>query len=104
MHKWIRKLHMYTGLLNFTILVVFGVVGLSATFLPPPAQRPQPEREVRHFDFKAPGQLDDRQLADRVFQRLALPFTRPTDRAINRDGDHNLTLSFWTPGKTFQTQ
>jgi hypothetical protein len=31
MNTWIRKIHMYTGLLNFTILCVFGLAGLVVT-------------------------------------------------------------------------
>jgi hypothetical protein len=31
MNTWIKKIHMYTGLLNFTILCVFGLAGLVVT-------------------------------------------------------------------------
>ena len=104
MHKWFRKVHMYTGLLNFTILVIFGIVGLSATFLPRPAQRSQPEREVRYLDFTAPGGLDDRQLADHVYEELKLPLTKPAPEwAVQRDSDNNPTANFYTPGKMYYT-
>ena len=35
MTRWMIRIHMYTGLLNFAALVLFGVVGIIATVLPP---------------------------------------------------------------------
>ena len=31
MNAWIKKIHMYAGLFNFTILCVFGLAGLVVT-------------------------------------------------------------------------
>jgi hypothetical protein len=44
MYELIRKIHMYTGLVNFTILFVFGVTGLLGTLATRPFQwnRPAP--------------------------------------------------------------
>lgn len=36
MTDWIKRIHMYTGLLNVTALAVFGVIGIAATVLPSP--------------------------------------------------------------------
>jgi len=41
MTSLIKKLHMSTGLLNFSILFVYGASGLLLTFLPAPANRPR---------------------------------------------------------------
>ena len=38
MYELIRKIHMYTGLVNFTILFVFGVTGLLGTLATRPFQ------------------------------------------------------------------
>ena len=44
--KWIKKIHMYLGLVNFTILFIFGLVGISASFLPPPSEQDRAEPEA----------------------------------------------------------
>jgi hypothetical protein len=101
-HRLIKKIHMYTGLVNFTILVVFAIVGLTAAFLPGPNQRPRPKAEVRYVDFTAPGGLDDRQVADRIYEELQLPLTsRAQDWNIRRGEDHNLRVRFPTASKVY---
>jgi len=56
---------MYVGLLNLSILLIFGVAGLSATFEPGPAQRRREEPVVEFRDFTVPVGLDDKGAADR---------------------------------------
>jgi hypothetical protein len=47
-YEWVRRLHMYSGLLTFMAFVVWGVTGIHAVFLAPPDQyRPPPVSSVR---------------------------------------------------------
>ena len=64
--KWIKKIHMYLGLVNFTILFIFGLVGISASFLLPPSEQDRAEPEVHNVDYEAPGDLSDGALADHI--------------------------------------
>jgi hypothetical protein len=97
MRELIKKIHMYLGLLNFTILLVFGVGGLSTAFEPAPAKRRQPETGVRYFDYSAPPSLTDVELAEAVQRALQVPFTAPLQKnTVRRDGDHNVTFDLAT--------
>ena len=97
---WVKKIHMYLGLLNFTILLVFGIVGLSTSFLPPPKERERAKPEVRQVDYAAPGDLSDRELADHAYEALMLPLTQPApDWSIRRDRDSNLRFRLPTLAK-----
>jgi hypothetical protein len=103
MNRWMMRIHMYTGLFNFTALVLFGVVGVIASLLPPHAERPRPEREVGEVAFEIPGGLDDRQLADHVQTTLALPLTGPAPQwTLRRDDDHNLHFRLPTPARSYE--
>ena len=64
MTVWIKRIHMYTGLLSCSALAIFGVVGIAASLLPPPRSRPAPEATVEYREFQIPGGMDDRELAD----------------------------------------
>ncbi len=98
--KWIKKIHMYLGLLNFTILVIFGIVGLSTSFLPPPPERERAKPEVRYVDYEAPVDLDDRALADHAYEALGLPLTQPApDWSIRRNRQNNLRFRLPTLAK-----
>jgi hypothetical protein len=91
MTKWIKKIHIYLGLLNFTILIIFGIVGLATSFLPPPNQRQKAEPKVRYVNYTAPSNLDDRALADHAYKALNLPVTKPTPNwSLRRDSENNL--------------
>ena len=100
MTRWMIRIHMYTGLLNFTALVLFGVVGIVATALPPHAERAQPEPGVELVEFEIPGGMDDRQLADHIQATLRIPLTgRPPDWTLKRDDDNNLRFRLPTPAR-----
>ena len=62
MYEWMKKIHMYTGLVSFMAFVVWGVTGVHAVFLPGPGgyQPPQVAAE-EEFPFEGPGDLDDKQ-------------------------------------------
>jgi len=100
MSKWVKKKHMYLGLLNYTILVIFGMVGLSTSFLPPPNERDRAEPEVRFVAYEAPVDLSNKALANNAYEALKLPLTQtPPDWSIRRDRDHNLRFSLPTMAK-----
>jgi hypothetical protein len=91
----LRKAHTYLGLLTFVNLMVFGVVGLAATWrLRPPDQFRA--AEVRYVPFAAAPNLTDAEVADRVCSLLRLSLARPIQRqVIQHDAAHNLVLDFW---------
>lgn len=100
MNNWIREVHTYTGLISFTALTLFGLLGIVATVLPPPRERPKPETTVQFVDIVVPGELDDRQLADYLQARLNLPLTNPAPSwSLRRDQENNLRFRLPTPGK-----
>ena len=92
----LKKIHMYTGLLTFSALIVFGIAGVHAT-LRDPDQRHRPEAKIEHVDFVVPGNLTDKQLADRVYETLKPPLAGPLrKRALRHDKQGNLVLPFHT--------
>ena len=102
MNQLIKKIHMYSGLVSFTALLIFGVIGIVATFLPRPNDRPKPESTVQEIDFVIPGNLDDRQLADHIQAELDLPLTRPApDWSMGRNKENNLRFLLPTPGHNY---
>jgi hypothetical protein len=89
---------MYIGLLNLSILLVFGVAGLTATMEPAPDRRDRPEPQVEYRDFTVPAGLDDKAAADHVWEFLRLQLSQPLPKyAIRRDANHDLALDFYTP-------
>lgn len=97
MHKILKKIHMYAGLLSFTALIVYGVAGLYSTSQPSWAERPYPETTIREVRFEFPGDVSDKELADAIYHRLDMPLTGPMyEWAIKRDEDQNLFLNFYT--------
>ena len=103
MTKWMIRIHMYTGLFNFTALVLFGVVGILASLLPPHPQRPKPKPVVSFVDLEIPGGLDDRQLADHIQATLRLPLTGPApDWTLKRDDENNLRFWLPTPARRYE--
>jgi hypothetical protein len=99
----IKRIHMYTGLLNFTVLTIFGIIGIVATVLPNPSQREKPEATVQTRDFQLPGGMDDRQLADYIQASLDLPLTGPAPEwALGRDRQNRLRFRLGTPARFYE--
>ena len=98
MHVLIKKIHMYVGLLNFTILLVFGITGLNATFQRSPATRPKVEPSVKIEDYTPPANATDKQVADHIQQTRISGFAHPIpDWFLRRDKQNNLQLDFYSP-------
>lgn len=90
----VLKLHIYAGLLSFAQLIIYGAAGLAATIEDRP--RPKPVRASREVAYTPPASKTDKEVADDVYRRLALPLTRPMPLfAIRRDGHDDLLLDFY---------
>ena len=99
MNLLIKKIHIYSGLISFTALLIFGVIGIVASVLPRPDERPKPDAENWEINYQVPTNLDDRQLADRIQSDLNLPLTKsPPDWSLRRDKESNLRFRLPTPG------
>jgi hypothetical protein len=82
MNTWIKKIHMYAGLLNFTILCVFGLAGLVATAEAPDIFKVGTVPVVTTLPFRAPGSAKadvqkGRQASPDDGDALALTFAQP---------------------------
>lgn len=96
MYEWTKKLHMYAGLLTFTAFVVWGVTGVHAVFLPGPGGYSPPEVSSQdERPYEAPGDLDDKQLARHVYERLDLPLAGGHYN-VRRDEESNLAFFVFT--------
>lgn len=97
-YRWVKKLHMYTGLLTFTHFVIYGVAGLVVTFLPAPEARVPSASEVREIPFDAPTGASDKAVADSVFRLLRPPLSRPAPEwALRHDDAGRLLVNFHSP-------
>jgi hypothetical protein len=95
MHDLIKKIHMYVGLLNFSILLVFGVAGIQATLSSGEGVQRQ-WSEARYIPFEAPPAATDRQVADMVYRTVRFPLTTPVPGfAIRRNAENRLALDFY---------
>lgn len=92
----VLKVHIYAGLLTFGQLAIYGIAGLVATFQPG-LERPKIVADVRYVPFDVPASSTDRQVADLVYQTLALPLSRPMPSwFLRRTPDHDLLFDFYT--------
>ena len=99
LYLWIKKLHIYAGLLSFTGFTVWGVVGIWATFLPAPADRVRPDPQVRTINFQIDGTATDQQVTDEMIVASGLPFIQ-TGRKPSRDSQGRLQVRYLTPNGT----
>jgi len=96
--RLIKRIHIWLGLANLTVFLIYGVTGLAVTLLPAPEERLRPQARLELVDFTAPANLTDKQVADLVWARLGVPLASPVPEwALRRDGAHNLTFAFYTP-------
>ena len=97
MRPLIKKIHAYAGLLSFTLLLVYGIAGLTAAIekgMEDAAPAPGPPR----FEQLAlPLGAGKQQVSDLVYDRLRLSLAErlPAD-AVETDTDGNLRLDFWS--------
>ncbi len=97
MYDWIKKIHMYAGLLTFTAFVVWGVTGIHAVFLPPPGGYLPPRiSSERELPLRPPGNLDDNALAKHIFETAGIPLAGGHYN-VHRDDALNLAFFAYTP-------
>jgi len=90
----ILKLHTWAGLATFVNLMIYGLVGIAAAFEPPP-DAPAKAPIVRELPFTIAPNATDREVAERVVDRLGLSLATPVQNfAIQRDEARNLVLDF----------
>lgn len=89
----LRKIHTYAGLLTFINFMIYGLVGISATW----AGRPmRPPAQLVEREFRVPPNVTDREIADQVCSLLRLPLARPIQAAVvQRDPANRLVLDFY---------
>lgn len=96
MYDWMKKLHMWSGLLSFTAFVVWGVAGVHAVFLPGPGNYQPPEvSATTEIPFEAPGGLDDKALAKLIYENMDLPMSGG-HYGVRRDDNQNLSFLVFT--------
>lgn len=96
MYDWMKKLHMWAGLLSFTAFIVWGVAGVEAVFLPPPEGYEPPEvSSEKEIPFDAPGGLDDKALARLIYETVKLPMAGGHYN-IHRDDNQHLAFFVFT--------
>lgn len=96
MYDWVKKIHMYAGLLTFTAFVVWGLTGIHAVTLPPPGGYTPPEiSSEREMPFVSPGDLDDKEQARRIYEAAEIPLAGGHYN-IHRDDDLNLAFFVFT--------
>jgi hypothetical protein len=97
MYSLFRKVHMYAGLLNLSILLIFGIAGLLATFESAPDQRKRPDPAVEFRDFTVPPGLDDKAAAAQVYQFLKFPLVAPPGNlGVKRDANNDLAMDLYS--------
>lgn len=95
-YKWVNKIHMYSGLLTFPAFIVWGVTGIHAVFLPPAGGYTPPEiSSVREVPYQAAGDLDDKQLARKIYEAIKVPMAGG-HYGIHRDDQLNLAFKVFT--------
>jgi len=89
----LRKIHTYAGLLTFVNFMIYGLVGLSATWAGRPSR---PPAQLLEREFHVPPNMTDREIADQVCSLLHLSLARPIqDAVIQYDPANRLVLDFY---------
>jgi hypothetical protein len=96
LYEWVKKIHMYSGLLTFMAFVVWGVTGIHAVFLPPAGEyKPPPVSSMKEIPYQARGGLDDQQLARAIFEAIDIPLAGGRYN-VHRDEQSNLAFNVFT--------
>jgi hypothetical protein len=92
----LRKIHMYIGLLSWSIMLVMGIAGVDAVVSSMLKVTGTAPRSTM-VDFAAPSNLSDAQLAEAVGRQIHIPLTRPDEyNSLHRDDANNLSFNYWT--------
>src|SRR4051794_23411293 len=94
MNIWIRKIHMYLGLVNFSLLIVFGLAGLVVTFEAPDIFKQKQPPAVASLEFSPPPSASDREVGQLLAQLLQPAHAGPP--VIRRNGANQLITEFYS--------
>ena len=96
LYEWVKKIHMYSGLLTFTAFVVWGITGVHAVFLPAPGEfQPPPVTSVKEVAYQAQGNLDDQALSRAIYEAIDVPLAGGRYN-VHRDKESNLAFNVFT--------
>lgn len=88
---------MYLGLLNFSILLVFGIAGLTGSVESTLAERSRPRPSSETRTFQVPPNSTDKQVADLIHESLQLSMAaRAPEFALKRNSKNQLVIDFYT--------
>ena len=94
MNAWIRRIHMYLGLLNFSLLIVFGLAGLVATAEAPDIFKQKQPPAMTFREFTSPPSSSDREVAELIAQQMAPAHSGPP--VMRRNGANQLVTEFYS--------
>jgi hypothetical protein len=92
--RLVKKIHIYFGLLNFTVVLVFGIAGLAASYDATFPHEPAPMVEERAF--QVPAGLRDIQIGDLVYLTLRPPLVSPRLYPVFRNEKKELIVDFYS--------
>ena len=94
MKFWIRRIHIYLGLLNFTILAIFGLAGLVVTAEAPDIMHGGSVPVTTSVPFQPPGAASDKDVGALIGQALQPRHAgRPT---VRRNEQRQLVADFYS--------
>lgn len=101
MIQWIRRLHIYAGLLNFSMLLVFGLAGLVVTMEAPDIFHSGSGPAVTTVPFTAPPSASDKEVAA-LIETTVHPANagRPV---VRRNPAHQLVADFYSVNGLLRT-
>src|SRR3954451_9506621 len=94
MNVWIRKVHMYLGLVNFTLLVLFGLAGLVVTAEAPDIFHQKNGPVVTSREFTAPPGASDREVAQLLARDMAPRHANAP--GVRRNAANQLVADFYS--------
>jgi hypothetical protein len=94
MNAWIRRIHMYLGLVNFSLLIVFGLAGLVVTAEAPDIFHQKQTPPPSFMEFTAPSSASDREVAQSISQTLAPAHAGPP--VVHRNAANQLVAEFYS--------
>jgi hypothetical protein len=93
-NRWIRKIHIYLGLLNFSTLMILGLVGLAATLESCGTLDNKDEPEAVIPGFVAPAAASDSEVAHRIAETVKPPHAGQP--VTHRNKANQLVIDFYS--------
>lgn len=97
LHPLVKRAHLYLGLVNLTMVLVWGITGTYATLSR--GEGREPPSSVRTVPYMPTRSATDREIAMEVFGLVKPPLagTLPA-MSMRRDPHKNLVVTFYRPG------